>query len=94
MAKAIHLIGWFLTGCIASTLFLWSASLHPVLQRFVITGYIVIAVTWAAFLILDDAVLGYFERISILGYRAILIATALAVLCGLGIGVAICLQSG
>lgn len=92
MTQAMHYIGWFLAGCIASTTLSWLGGFHPVLLRFAVSAYLLLGVCWLAFLLFDDALLKGF-RLSLMEYRAVLIATMVATLIGLGVGVAVCWQS-
>lgn len=92
MSRAIHLISYFLAGCIASTLISWSGGLHPVLLRFAVALYLLAGVCWTAFLIFDDALLKRFEM-TLLEYRAVLVGTMAAVAIGIGVGVVVCLQN-
>lgn len=57
MAKAMHLIGWFLLGCIAHSFAIWMSGLHPILGNLVLTFYMVLIIGWAAAWIVDDAII-------------------------------------
>ena len=56
MAKAIHLIAWFMLGCIAHSFAIWLGGLHPVLLNVVICCYVIIALMWLAAWVADDAI--------------------------------------
>lgn len=92
MTKAIHLLSYFLAGCIASTALSWLAGIHPALVRFAVGVYLLLGVFWVGLFIFDDALLKYF-RLNLLEYRAVLVATMGAVAIGIGVGVVTCFQS-
>ncbi|OLP15616.1 hypothetical protein BST81_25420 [Leptolyngbya sp. 'hensonii'] len=92
MTRAIHLTAYFLVGCIASTILAWMGGLHPALTRFAVAIYLLVGMGWLAFLLFDDALLKPF-RLTLLEYRAVLIATMVATLIGIATGVMTCLQS-
>lgn len=80
MARAAHLGAWFLTGCVASSLLGWMATL-PVLSSSVVTLYILLFIAWAVAWMLDDAVIP-FLRVDLLTYRAGLLGFLIAFIIG------------
>lgn len=55
MAQAIHLIAWFLLGCVAHSFAIWTSGLHPVLGNLILSAYIVVVLMWVTAWIVDDA---------------------------------------
>lgn len=81
MAKALLLTGWFMVGCIASSLIAWFGSLHSGTFRVAFCFYILIAGVWAICWLADDAIAPFF-RAQAVNYYSCLIAFAVAALIG------------
>lgn len=81
MAKALFLVGCFMTGCIASSLISWFGSLHPGCLRVAIALYALLVVAWVLCWLADDAIAPFFKMRDI-NYYACLIGFAVACVLG------------
>ena len=81
MAKSIYLAGWFLVGCIGSSIIAWFGLLHPTTSRLAIAMYALLLDCWVLCWLADDAIIPYVKAHQI-NYYAALIGFACAVVLG------------
>jgi membrane protease YdiL (CAAX protease family) len=82
MAKSVYLAGWFLAGCIGSSLVAWFGLLHPTnTSRLAIAVYSLFTVAWVICWLADDAIAPYIRTHQI-NYYAALIGFAGAIALG------------
>jgi hypothetical protein len=82
--RAIHLVNYFVAGCIASSLLGWIASLHPMAFRVIAFLLATLGIIWASAWLLDYS-LSQFLKISIQQLQAVLVGVLAFVIIGLGV---------
>ena len=82
--RAIHLVNYFVAGCIASSLLGWIASLHPMASRAIAFLLVALGIVWTAAWLLDYS-LSQFLKISIPQLQAVLVSVLAFLIIGLGV---------
>jgi hypothetical protein len=82
--RAIHLANYFVAGCIASSLFGWIASLHPMAARAIAFLAATAFILWGLCWLLDFSVSGWL-KISVTNLQALLLAGLAASVIGAGV---------
>lgn len=82
--RAMQYGNWFLSGCIASSLLGWIASLHPMAQRTIAFLAVAAFILWALCWLLDFSVSGWL-KISVQNLQALLLAILGMIILGGGI---------
>jgi len=81
MSKLIHLIAWFMLGCITSSFIAWLGAVHPALFKVAMLIYGLVAIFLACSVILDDAIRTFF-KVEHDYYYGLIIAIAAATIIG------------
>lgn len=80
MSKLVHLAACFLLGCIASSFIAWLGKIHPALFKVVLLIYGLTAILLGLSVVLDDAVINFFQIPKDCYYSVIIAISAVSIL--------------